>query len=180
MSTLHFYFCELYYQGNRKNSKRFYIKKHSLPKTLYYKNCGLQNVDIFFKILSIQCLWVIFSSKISSLQYLWVKRLSSELFHEWIMIPLYFRENVSKKSLKFHSNLDFKNSILKHFSFYYHKVFANWKSLFHSLTIVISCIRNQFLEYNRYGKINSDVSSFEKLPEKGRNFLMQLFDEKKL
>ena len=96
------------------------------------------------------------------------------------MIPLYFRENVSKKSLKFHPNLDFKNSILKHFPFYYHKVFANWKSLFHALLIVISCIRKQFLGYNRYGKSDSDVSSFEKLPEKGRNFLMQLFDEKKL
>ena len=72
---------------------------------------------------------------------------------------------------------DFKNSILNYFPFYYHNVFVNWKSLFFVSFIVIFCILNQFLWYNRHTKIDNDVIFFERFPEKRINFLMQLSDE---
>ena len=122
------------------------------------KNGKLKNVDIFFKIGSLLCSWV--------------KRLYSESFHEWKIIPLYFIESVFGKNFKFHSNLDFKNSTLNYFPSYYHKVFTNWKSFFSTSPIVISRILNKCMWYNRYIKIDNDAVFFDKFPGKGINFLM--------
>ena len=119
-----------------KESKRiqeYFIQKHYLlkikPKTLRIdnKNGGLTNVDIFFRV--------------ASFQFSWGKRLYIESFHEWKIIALYFIENTFV--FQFYSNFDFKNSILNYFSFYHHKVFVSWKSLFFGSPIVISCILNQ-------------------------------------
>lgn len=96
------------------------------------------------------------------------------------MILLYFVGNVFGKCFKLDSSLDFKNSILNYFPSYYQKVFRNWKSVFIASTIVISCIPNKFLWYNRYNKIDNDVVFFEIFSENGINFLMQLFDENRV
>ena len=126
-----------------------------------YKNAQLENLHIFFKIASLQCLPI--------------QRLYSESFHEWKIIPLYFIESIFGKRFKFHSNLDFKHSILNYFPSYYHKDFANWKPLFSAFHIFISSNLNQFLWCNRHIKIHKVVVFYETFSEKGINFLMQHF-----
>ena len=99
-----------------------FIWQHS-HKTLRmnYKNSGLKNVDIFFKFASLQCSWL-----------------------KWIISwmenhPIIFYRERSRKSFKFHSNLDFKNSILNYFPSYYHKFLkiGNLSFLHHPLSFLV-------------------------------------------
>ena len=57
------------------------------------QNVGLKQVDI--------------SSKISSLQYSWVKKLYDQNSHYWKLIPMHFINNAFGKNFIFHSNLSF-------------------------------------------------------------------------
>ena len=62
-----------------KNSK---IKNSTLCND--YENGGLKNVDIFSKVVSLQCSWI--------------KRLFDSNFHQWKLIPLYLiRKHLGKK-----------------------------------------------------------------------------------
>ena len=59
-----------------------------------YQNGELKNVDVFFKIISLQC------SRL--------RRLFDNSFHQWKVIPLVFITKNFGEHFKFHSNLDFK------------------------------------------------------------------------
>ena len=63
-----------------------------------YEYVGLKNVNIFSKVVSLQC-----SCK---------KRLSNNDFYQWKIIPLYFIHQYLGKNFKFHSNLEVIYSIL--------------------------------------------------------------------
>ena len=54
-----------------------------------YENGGIKNVDIFFKIVSLQCSWI--------------GRLFDSNFHQWKVIPLKLIEKYLGKNFKFHS-----------------------------------------------------------------------------
>ena len=64
-----------------------------------FQNGGLKNVDI--------------SSKISSLQCYWVKKLYYQNSRVWKLIPMHFINNGFGKNFIFHSNLSFKNLFKK-------------------------------------------------------------------
>ena len=66
----------------RKNLK---IKNSTLCND--YEN-GLENVDIFSKVVSVQCSWI--------------KKLFNNNFHQWKIIPLYLICHCLGKNFKFH------------------------------------------------------------------------------
>ena len=70
-----------------KNPK---IKNSTLSNP--YEYGGLKNVDIFSKVISLQCSWI--------------KRLFNNSFHQWKLIPLYLFRKYLGKNFKFHSNLE--------------------------------------------------------------------------
>ena len=55
-----------------------------------YKYGGRKNVDIFSKVVRLQCSWI--------------KRLFDNNFHQWKLVPLYLIRQYSGKIFKFHSN----------------------------------------------------------------------------
>ena len=86
-----------------KRIQKAFLWKDSSPKIKHetlcndYKGGGLQNIDVFKKIISLQCSWI--------------RRLHDNLFHEWKLIPLFLIKNSLGSSFKFHSNLFFKRNI---------------------------------------------------------------------
>ena len=66
-----------------------------------YENGGLKSVDIFSKIVGLQCSWI--------------RRLFDENFHPWKVIPLYLTEMHFGKNFKFHPNFDLRYFSLKIF-----------------------------------------------------------------
>ena len=60
-----------------------------------YENGGLKNVDIIFKITSLQCSWI--------------RRLFEKDLHDWKVIPLYMIYKYFGKNFKFHPNIDVSN-----------------------------------------------------------------------
>ena len=70
-----------------------------------FQNGGLKNVDI--------------SSKSSSWQCSWVKKLYDRNSHDCKLIPMDFINNAFGKNFIFHSNLSFKTSVLHHFPTFY-------------------------------------------------------------
>ena len=66
------------------------IKYDTLCKN--YENGGLKNVDIMYKVESLQCSWI--------------KRLCDDNSHNWKVIPLYIITQKLGKKLLFHSNLE--------------------------------------------------------------------------
>ena len=53
-----------------------------------HENGGLKSIDIFSKIVTLQCSWI--------------RRLYNENFHPWKVIPLYLIEMHFGKNFKFH------------------------------------------------------------------------------
>ena len=77
-----------------------------------YEYGGLRDVDIFSKVVSLQCTWI--------------KRLFDNNFHQWKIIPLYLFRQYLGKNFKFHSNLQVSHSILRKFPKFYKEIFIRW------------------------------------------------------
>ena len=77
-----------------------------------YDNGGLKNVDVFSKIVSLQCSWI--------------KRLFDNNFHQWKVIPLYLIRRYLGRNFEFHSNLEVSHSILCKFPIFYKEVIIRW------------------------------------------------------
>ena len=79
-------------------TQRKFISKGKNPKiennTLCndYENGGLKNVDIFSKVVVLQCSWI--------------KKLFNNNFHQWKVILIYLIRQDFGKNFKFHSNLE--------------------------------------------------------------------------
>ena len=77
--------------------QKFFLLKVSTPKIRHettckdYKDGGLKNVDISYKIVSLQCFWI--------------RRLYDNNFHEWKLIPLHLIALSFGSKFKFHSNV---------------------------------------------------------------------------
>ena len=84
------------YQELEKIQKSF-LWKESTPKTRHettckdYKDGGLKNVDISYKILNLQCSWI--------------RRLYDSNFHEWKLISLHLITMSFGSKFKFHYNV---------------------------------------------------------------------------
>ena len=124
-----------------KIQKQF-IWKNGNPKlkytTLYnkYEQGGLKNVDIFFKITSLQCSWV--------------KRLYDDSFHAWKVIPLFLIKNHRGKNFVFHSNLSIKQKPVKKFPKSYQEILKRWGKYLSSPPNVLSA-----LPLNLFGIMNT-------------------------
>ena len=105
-----------------------------------YQNGWLKNFDVFFKMISLWCLWF--------------RQLFDNSLHQWEVIPLFFFFNKTfSEHLKFHSNLDFSNvKCAKCVPSFYKSVFLDWNKFFYLNSCVPSCILNQvflFIQINR-------------------------------
>ena len=76
--------------------QKSFLWKDSTPKIRHettckdYKDGGLKNVDISYKIVSLQCSWI--------------RRLYDNNFHEWKLIPLHLITMSFGSKFKFNSN----------------------------------------------------------------------------
>ena len=73
-----------------------------------YKYGGRKNVDIFSKVVRLQCSWI--------------KRLFDNNFHQWKLVPLYLIRQYLGKNFKFHSNLEVSHSFLCKLSKFYKEI----------------------------------------------------------
>ena len=101
------------------------IKKHSIwkngsPKTKQdtlckdYENGGLKNVDVTFKIISLQCSWV--------------KRLYESSIHDWKLIRLHIITETLGKHYLFHSSLYIEPKNIRQFPKYCQEILPKWSS----------------------------------------------------
>ena len=127
-----------------------------------YQNGGLKNVDLFFKIISLQCSWF--------------RRLFDNSFHQWKVIPLFFINKTFGEHFKFHSNLDFRDDTVKCFPSFYKSMSLDWKKIFFVNPCVPSCIQNLVLWFNKFIQINRKPAFYKKFSLNNINFLMQLVD----
>ena len=134
--------------------------KHSTTR-MDYQNGGLKNVDVFFKIISLQCSWF--------------RRLFDNSFHQWKVIPLFFINKTFGEHFKFHS--DFSDDTVKCFPSFYKSMFLKWKIFFYVNPCVPSCILNQVLWFNKVIQINRKAVFYKKFSLNNINFLMQLVDK---
>ena len=137
-----------YFLWGNKNPK---IKHDTLCNN--YENGGLKSVDIFAKIVSIQCSWI--------------KRLFDSKFHQWKLIPLYLFHKYLGKNFKFHSSLDICKYLLKKFTNYYQEIVSRWSRYLSSSSALPSAIACQFLWYNRNIKIGNESIYIHEFSEKG-------------
>ena len=86
------------------------IKQDTLCKN--YENCGLKDVDITFKIISLQCSWV--------------KKLYDSSTHGWKPVPLHIMTQKLIKHFLFHSNLFIDSKKNRQFPKYYQQVLSKW------------------------------------------------------
>ena len=84
--------------------------KHETLRT-EFKAGGLNNVDVRFKFVSLQCSWV--------------KKLYDDCFNKWKITPLHLLSKYFGPSLKFHSNLHFESTLLKDFQSLYKQMLMN-------------------------------------------------------
>ena len=127
-----------------------------------YENGGLKSVDIFSKIVSLQCSWI--------------RRLYDENFHPWKVISLYLIEMYFRKNFKFHPNLDLKYFSLKIFPKNYQEIIYRWSKCLSSPPFLQSSIASQFLWLNKYIQIDNECAIFSNFSENGINFVRQIFD----
>ena len=79
-----------------------------------YENGGFKNVDITFKIISLQCSWV--------------KRLYDSSTLDWKLIPLPIMTQKLGKYFLFHSNLYIGPKKIRQFPKYYQEILSKWSS----------------------------------------------------
>ena len=127
-----------------------------------YECGGLKNVDIFSKIVSLQCSWV--------------KRLYDENFHQWKIIPNNFIKNYLGINFRFHSNVSIKKSIVQKFPKYYQDIIIAWSKNLSTEPKVPSSILSQFLWFNEYIKVDNTSIYFSYFADEGLGYVNQLFD----
>ena len=97
--------------------------------------------------------------------------------HEWKLIPLKMIKKSFDDELKFHSNLSFNNSYVKHFSCFYKNILLNWKQYLSTYSETISDILSQNLWLNKNIIIDNCIVNFTKFSQKNINFVDQLVNE---
>ena len=115
-------------------------------------------------------------SKISSLQFSWVKKLYDENSHDWKLIPVHFINNAfGKNFFFFHSNISLKTSVLHQFTNIYANLLQSWKRNFSHISYTPSCIVSQILWFNNYIIIDNNSIHFKEFSSHNINFINQFF-----
>ena len=153
-------------QELNKIQKEFIWKTRN-PKikhdTLNYENAGLKNVDIMYKVVSLQCSWI--------------KRLYDNSSHNWKVIPLHMIIQKLGKKFLFHSNLDVSSKQINHFPQYYQEIFKKWSSNLSVSPNSPSTITSQIIWFNKHIKIDNKSLCNNSLANQGVNHVGQLFKE---
>ena len=131
------------------------------------ENGGLKNVDIFSKVVSLQCSWI--------------KRLFDNNFHQWKLIPLYLiRQYLGKTlnfiSISFHSNLEVSHSILCKFPKFYKELFIRWGKHLSSSATLPSTLACQCTWDKKHIQIGNKSIYLYNLWSRNLKFVGQLFD----
>ena len=126
-----------------------------------YEYGGLKNVDIFSKVVSLQCSWI--------------KRLFDNNF-QMKLIPLYLIRQYLGKIFKFHSNLEVSHSILCKFPKLYKVLFIRWVKHLSLLATLSSTVACQFIWYNKHIQIDNKSIYLYNLSNRNLNFVAQFFD----
>ena len=121
----------------------------------------IKNVDVFFKIISLQCSWF--------------RRLFDNSFHQWKVILLFFFNKNFCEHFKFHPNLYFSDHTVKCFPSFYKSIFLNWKKVLYINPCVLFFILSQVLWFNQFLQINRKPVFYKKFAL-NNIFLMQLVD----
>ena len=137
------------------------IKHDTLCKN--YENGGLKNVDIMYKVVSLQCSWI--------------KRLYDNNSHNWKIIPLHMITQKLGKKFLFHSNLDVNPKQINHFPQYYQEIFRKWSSNLSVSPDIPSTITSQVIWLNKHIKIDNKFLCNNSLANQGINHVGQLFNE---
>ena len=133
--------------------------KHSTLCDTYDKG-GLKNVNIQFKITSLQCSWIM--------------RLYDKSDHCWKIIPLYLINNKLGKNFSFHSNLNISSKKLAAFPLYYQQIFQKWCTYLSSSPTLPSAIASQCLWYNSLILIEGKSIYNSRLSERNLNYIWQM------
>ena len=118
-------------------------------------------------------------SKTKSLQCSWVKRLYDASFYKWKILPLTLIKNTFENCFSFHSNLDFTVS-LNSFTQFCINIFHSWKNALAFFSLTATCLRFQFLWFNKVIKTNNKSFHFRDLSKKNINFVKHLFKPSKV
>ena len=105
-------------------------KKPKLKSTLCdsYENGDRKDVDIFYKIIGLQCSWI--------------KRLFDDNFHNWKIMPLFLIKNKFGENFKFHSHVDIPKCSLNNLPCFYKEI----------LTEILLAYLQNLLSF--YGSVN--------------------------
>ena len=80
------------------------------------ENGDLKDVDIFYKIISLQCSWI--------------RRIFDNNFHDWKVIALFLIKKKFEENFKFHSNVHIPKCSLNNFPCFYKETVSRWKKYF--------------------------------------------------
>ena len=104
------------------------------------------------------------------LQCSWIRRHYNDSFHGWKLIPLKLIKKSFGDDLKFHSNLSFNNSCVKHFPSFYKNILLNWKQYLSTVSEIILGILSQNLLFNKHVIIDNCIVNFTKFSQKKYQF----------
>ena len=121
------------------------------------KRCGLKDVDLFTKVISLQCSWI--------------KRLYDENFHEWKIIPSYLITTIFCENFKYHPCLEPSIRSLKNVPNFYKEIITNWAKCFSCSPYLPSAILSQFLWFNSNIKIDNKSIFISGTARKNINFV---------
>ena len=123
---------------------------------------GLKSVDIFSKVVSLQCSWI--------------KILFDNKFHECKLIPLYLIRQYLGKKFKFHSNFEVSHSILCKFAKFYKEIFIRRGKHLSSPATLPSTVACQFIWFNKHIQTDNKSIYLYNFLNRNLNFVGQLFD----
>ena len=96
---------------------------------------------------------------------------------QWKLISLKLIKKSFGDELKFHSNLSFNNSYIRHFPCFYKNILLNWKQYLSTDPETISGILSQNLWFNEHIIIDNCMVNFTNFSQKNINFIDQLVNE---
>ena len=109
------------------------------------ENGDLKDVDIFYKIISLQCSWI--------------RRIFDNNFYDWKVIALFLIKKKFEENFKFHSNVYIPKCSLNNFPCFYKETVTRWKKLF---PFLLAYLQQLLLSF--FGSINVSTSeNFQKV-----------------